>query len=339
MSECLITRPGPSFRHLRNDGEPLRHQGAAMKVYILDKFHPAGIELMQQHADVVLWDDPNAAGWHRDADAIMVRMRPLTADDFAKAKGLKVVAKQGVGVNTIDLDAARRHGVTVCNTPGVNSEAVAEMAMALTLAVARRVADFTARIRAGEVVERADALGIELWGRTVGVVGMGNIGTRVARKWRGAFETPLLAYDPLAPANAWGDIPHERVGALDTLLSRADVVTLHLPLTPQTRHLIGAAQLGLMKRDAILINVSRGGIVDEDALYDALQAGRIFGAGLDVFEVEPPTTANRLVSLPNLVATPHAAGSTADTQARSSRLVAEQLLDVMAGKEPLSRVA
>ncbi|MEP9377818.1 hydroxyacid dehydrogenase [Aquabacter sp. CN5-332] len=310
-----------------------------MKVYILDKFHPAGVELMQQHADVVLWDDPRAANWHQDADAIMVRMWPLTAEDFAKATRLKVVAKQGVGVNTVDLDAARRHGVTVCNTPGINSEAVAEMAMALTLAVARRVADFAARIRSGEVVERADALGVELWHRTVGVVGMGNIGTRVARKWRGAFETPLIAYDPFAPRDAWADIPHERVDDLTALLKRADVVTLHLPLTSQTRHLIGAHELTLMKPDAILVNVSRGGIVDEDALYDALKAGRIFGAGLDVFEVEPPTTANKLVSLPNLVATPHAAGSTEDTQARSSRLVAEQLLDVVAGKEPLSRVA
>ncbi|MFC7398534.1 hydroxyacid dehydrogenase [Chelatococcus sp. GCM10030263] len=310
-----------------------------MKVYILDKFHPAGVELMKQHADVVLWDDPDAVGWHRDADAIMVRMWPLTADDFDKATRLKVVAKQGVGVNTIDLDAARRRGVTVCNTPGVNSEAVAEMAMALTLAVSRRVADFAARIRAGEVVERADALGLELWGRTVGVVGMGNIGTRVARKWRGAFETPLLAYDPFAPRDAWADIPHERVGDLSTLLKRADVVTLHLPLTAQTRHLIGAAELAVMKPQAVLVNVSRGGIVDEDALYEILKAGRLFGAGLDVFEVEPPTLANRLVSLPNVVATPHAAGSTEETQARSSQLVAEQLLDVMAGKEPLSRVA
>jgi D-3-phosphoglycerate dehydrogenase len=319
--------------------QALRPQEMAMKVYILDKFHPAGVEHMKQHADVVLWDDPRAVDWHGDADAIMVRMWPLTADDFAKATRLKVVAKQGVGVNTIDLDAARRHGVTVCNTPGVNSEAVAEMAMALTLAVARRVADFAARIRAGEVVERADALGLELWGRTVGVIGMGNIGTRVARKWRGAFETPLLAYDPFAPRDAWADIPHERVGDLSTLLKRADVVTLHLPLTAQTRHLIGAAELAVMKRQAILVNVARGGIVDEDALYEALRAGQLFGAGLDVFEIEPPTLANRLISLPNVVATPHAAGSTEETQARSSRLVAEQLLDVMAGKEPLSRVA
>ena len=309
-----------------------------MKVYILDPFFASGVELVMQHAEVVRWDDPRVREWHADADGLMVRMSRVTADDFARAKRLKVVSKQGVGIETIDLEAAREFGVTVCNTPGVNSEAVAEMALALALAVTRRVTELDRQIRSGEVVQRSNFLGFEMWQKTVGVVGMGNIGPRVARKWHGAFDARLLAYDPYAPSGAWADIPHERVGSLDELLPRVDLLTLHLPLTPETRHLVGRRELALMKPTAVLVNPSRGGIVDEAALYDALTSGGIFGAGLDVFESEPPTIANPLIGLPTLVATPHAAGGTYETQERSSLATAQQLLDVLAGKEPFHRV-
>lgn len=310
-----------------------------MKIYILDQFVSSGIEFASQHADVVRWDDPRAKNWHEDADGLMVRVTPLTADDFARAKKLRVVAKQGVGVNLIDLAAAKAHGVIVCNTPGVNSEAVAEMGLALALAVTRRVAELDRRIRSGEVVKRINYLGIELWEKTVGVIGMGNIGTRIARKYHGAFSTKLLAYDPYAPDGCWPDIPHERVSSLNELLQRADVVTIHTPLTPETKHLIGRRELALMKETAVLVNVSRGEIVDEEALYDALKSGRIFGAGLDVFKKEPPTTDNPLVGLPNIVVTPHAAGGTRETQEKSSLVTAQQLVHVLGGGQPMNRVA
>ncbi len=310
-----------------------------MKIYVLDQFYETGIELIQQHAEVIRWDDPGIANWHEDADALMVRMTPIKAVDFAKAKKLKVIGKQGVGIDTIDLDAARANGVAVCRTPGTNSEAVAEMAFVLALTVTRRVAELDRTIRAGEIVKRAEFLGLESWGKTVGVVGMGNIGTRVARKWIGAFGAKIIAFDPFAPANAWGDIPHRRVTSLDDMLGEVDILTLHLPLTEQSRNLISAAELEKMKPTSVLVNVSRGGIVDEKALFDALTAGRIFGAGLDVFEVEPPTLENPLVKLPNVVVTPHAAGGTTETQARSSYLVGRQVLDILAGKESLNRVA
>jgi D-3-phosphoglycerate dehydrogenase len=310
-----------------------------MKIYILDQFISSGVEYAIQHADVVRWDDPRVKNWHEDADGLMVRVTPLTAEDFAKAKKLRVVAKQGVGVNLIDLAAAKAHGVIVCNTPGVNSEAVAEMGLALALAVTRRVAEFDRRIRSGEVVKRAQALGVELWEKTVGVIGMGNIGTRIARKYHAAFNMKILAYDPFAPDGRWPDIPHERLSSLDALLPRVDVLTLHTPLTTETRHLIGRRELGLMKETAVLVNVSRGEVVDEEALYDVLKSGRLFGAGLDVFKKEPPTTDNPLVSLPNVVATPHAAGGTRETQEKSSLVTAQQLVHVLNGGQPLSRVA
>jgi D-3-phosphoglycerate dehydrogenase / 2-oxoglutarate reductase len=310
-----------------------------MKIYILDPFYPSGVELASKHADVVRWDDPRVRNWHEDADGIMVRMTRLGDADFARAKKLKAVAKQGVGIENIDLPAARKHGIVVCNTPGVNKEAVAEMAMALTLAVGRYVAQFDRRVRSGERVERSKLLGTEMWEKTVGIIGMGNVGTVAARMWRGAFRMKVVAYDPYVPADRWSDIPHERVARLDDLLSRADLVTPHVPLTDETSHMIGRRELALMKPTAILVNVARGGIVDEAALYEALRDGKLFGAGFDVFEEEPPTAVSPLVGLPNFVSTPHAAGGSLETQVRSSLQVATQLLDILAGKEPVNRVA
>lgn len=310
-----------------------------MKIYVLDNFASSGIEFAAGHAEVVRLDDPRAINWHEDADGLMVRSRPLTAEDFAKAKKLRVVAKQGVGVNTIDLAAAKAHGVIVCNTPAVNSESVAEMALALALAVTRRVAELDRRIRSGEVVQRANVLGMETWEKTVGVIGMGNIGSRIARKYHLAFNTKLIAYDPYAPAGGWPELPHRRVASLDELLPLVDLLTIHVPLTPETRHLIGRRELALMKKTAILVNVSRGEIVDEEALYDALTSGHLFGAGLDVFKTEPPTTDNPLVGLPNVVSTPHAGGGTVENQEKSSLITAQQLIHVLNGGEPMSRVA
>ena len=310
-----------------------------MKIFILDPFFESGVAYAAEHATVVRWDDPAVTDWHAQADGLLVRMTPIGAADFARAKHLRAIGKQGVGIETIDLDAARAHGVVVCNTPGVNAEAVAEMALALSLAVGRRVAEFDRAIRSGRTVERARMLGREAWQKTVGIVGMGHVGTRVARKWRGAFDARILAYDPYVPADHWADIAHERVASLEALLPHVDVLTLHLPLTAQSRGMIGPRALGLMRQDAIVVNCARGGIVDEAALCAALEAGRIGGAGLDVFDDEPPTAANRLVGLANVVSTPHAAGSTHETQARIARITAEQLVDVLAGKPPRNRVA
>jgi D-3-phosphoglycerate dehydrogenase len=310
-----------------------------MKVYVLDAFHPAGVDWLSRHAEVVRWEDPRRAHWHADAEALMVRGSPLTADDFARAKKLKVVSKQGVGVNTMDLAAAKKHGVIVCNTPGVNSEAVAEMALGMILDVGRRITEMDRLIRAGKLTNRADFLGQELWEKTVGIIGMGNIGTRVGRKLHGAFNNRILAYDPYKPANHWADIPHQRLASLDDMWAQVDVLTVHVPLTDETRGMVGAPGIARMKPTAIVVNVSRGGIVEEKALHAALKEGRLAGAGLDVWDgVEPPATDDPLLSLPNVVATPHAAGGTRDTQYLSSMAVAKQLLHVMQGNEPFHRV-
>jgi D-3-phosphoglycerate dehydrogenase len=211
--------------------------------------------------------------------------------------------------------------------------------LALALSVTRRVAEFDRQIRSGVVVERSNFLGLESWQKTVGVVGMGNIGTLVARKWHAAFDARIIAYDPYVAADTWADIRHRRAGSLAELLAQVDVLTLHLPLTAESNGMIGTAALALMKPTAVVVNTSRGGIVDEGALYQAISSGRLFGAGLDVFASEPPTADNPLMRLPTVVATPHAGGGTFETQARSSLLVAPQLFEALAGREPLGRVA
>ena len=310
-----------------------------MKIYVLDSFFPTGVKFAAERAEIVRWDDPQVKNWHEDADGLMVRMTRIKADDLARAKKLRVISKQGVGVDNIDLAAASAHGITVCRTPGVNREAVAELALTLALSVTRRVAEFDRQIRSGAIVERSNFLGLESWQKTVGVVGMGNIGTLVARKRHAAFDARIVAYDPYVAADVWADIPHQRAGSLAELLPQVDVLTLHLPLTAESNGMIDAAALALMKPSAVVVNTSRGGIVDEHALYQAISSGRLFGAGLDVFDIEPPTADNPLTRLPTVVATPHAGGGTYETQARSSLLVAEQLFEALAGREPLGCVA
>ena len=310
-----------------------------MKIYVLDAFHLSGVELAEKQAEVIRWDDPRAKNWHEDADGLMVRGKKVAAEDMARAKKLRVISKQGVGLDNIDLEAAKAHGIAVCRTPGVNSEAVAEMALSLGLSVVRRVTEFDRMTRAAGKVQRANYLGYESWQKTVGIVGMGNIGTLVARKWRGAFDAKIIGYDPYVPANRWSELPHQRAASLEEMLPQVDILSLHLPLTPESRNMIDAARLALMKPSAIVVNTSRGGIVNEAALYQAISSSKLFGAGFDVFEVEPPTSDHPLMSLPTFVGTPHAAAGTIETQARSSMLAASQLLEALGGGQPLGQVA
>ena len=309
------------------------------KIYILDQFHPAGVEWIEQRADVVRWDDPRIADWHQHAQGVMVRTGQISGEDFRRAKALKVVSKQGVGVNNMDLAAAKAGGITVCNTPGINREAVADMALGMALSLSRRITEFDRMIRSGQAFNRNDFMGLEMWGKTIGIIGMGNTGTEVAKKYRHAFDAKILAFDPFVDDTHWGDIPHERIRDLADLWPRVDVLSIHVPYTPQTHHLVNAAVLAQLKPRAILINVARGDIVDEDALYACMRDGHLYGAGLDVWsDVEPPLASHPLLGLPNVIATPHAAGSTEETQIKSSLRVAEQLLHVMNGGEPFHRV-
>ncbi len=280
-----------------------------------------------------------------DDDALLARLLPdtevlwhvlkrCTAEMIAAAPGLKLIQKIGVGVNTIDLDAAKARGIPVCNLPGTNSRAVAELTLALMLATLRRVPRFDATLRAGTWSDAAlqDGIG-ELGGRTVGLVGYGAI-PRLLAPVLIALGCKLLYTTRQPLSDALGEWR-----PLGALLSEADIVSLHLPLTADTELLIDASVLARMKPTAILINTARGGLVDQAALADALRGGRLAAAGLDVFAHEPPDHTDALFTLPNVVLTPHIGWLTTGTFDRSFSLAAENCRRLAAGEALLHRVA
>jgi phosphoglycerate dehydrogenase-like enzyme len=270
-----------------------------------------------------------------ESDVLWHVLQPCTASVIGAAPRLRLIQKIGVGVNTIDLEAAKARGIAVCNLPGTNSRAVAEMALLLMLATLRRLPQFDAGLRAGRWGAPAavqDRLG-ELGGRTVGLVGFGAVPTILA---------PILAamgcrviYTSRAPKPG---VPYE-YRDLNGLLAEADILSLHVPLAAETARMIDAAALGRMKPGAILVNTARGGLVDEVALIAALTSGRLGGAGLDVFEAEPTPADNKLLSLENVVVAPHVAWVTSGTFERSFDIAAENVRRLGAGAELLNRVA
>jgi len=247
-----------------------------------------------------------------DADFAVAFTSAVSSAVFAAAPRLRLLHKWGTGVDNIDLAAARRHGVTVANTPGRNAGAVADLSIGLMLAVLRRIPAAQARLRTGDW--NTDDIWLSasgLAGKTVGLIGFGAIGREVANRLRG-FGCPVLYHKRIRLDRDEEDRLNAAWLPLNDLLEQSDIVSLHLPLTPETRGILGAAELGRMRRSAILINVGRGGLVDEDALTEALEAGLICGAGLDVFEQEPPAPHNRLLAIESVVATPHIGGKTAE---------------------------
>ncbi len=268
-----------------------------------------------------------------EAEVLVSGTEPVTARVLEAAPKLKVISKHGVGYENIDLDAARAHGIPVAIAGGAIADSVADMAFALLLALARQVPQGDASVKRGEWKR---FVGPELRGKTLGIVGLGQIGKGVARRAKG-FGLSLVATDAYPDKNfaaSWG----VTYLSLDDLLARSDFVSLHAPVTPETRHLIGAAQLAQMKPGAFLINTARGELVDENALYEALRSGKLAGAATDVFVQEPPGD-NPLLTLPNFIAMPHSAGQTPEGLRRMGEITAENALRVLRGQEPLYRVA
>ena len=264
-------------------------------------------------------------------DAIITRTQPVTERLLAAADRLQIVAKHGTGVDNVDLAAASEHGVVVANTPGENANSVAEHAVALLLAAKRNVVDADHATQTGEW-RRADFRGHDLRGRTLGLFGAGNAGTRVATLLAG-FDVTCVAYDPYADPDS---LP-ETVSLVDdetTLFERADDVSVHAPLTPETRHAIGAEALDALPEDGVVVNTARGGIVDEAALVAALEAGELGGAGVDVYETEPPTPDDPLLSCPGVVRTQHNAGTSAEALANMSRAAAALVRTAYEGEVP-----
>ncbi|HEX9922284.1 MAG TPA: hydroxyacid dehydrogenase [Anaerolineae bacterium] len=309
----------------------------AFNVLITDaSIRPEGIEMLEAVASLtVLQSYTPEAGIieaAREADAILARAAVISEAVIQAAPKLKIVSRHGVGVDNVDVAACTRQGVLVSITGDANSEAVSEYAFGLLLAVARKVAQANAHIRAGQW-NRDLFIGLELYGKVLGIIGLGRIGSRLGRHAAG-FDMEALAYDPYVDANA-AQAAGIALVDLETLLRRADFISLHMPLTDETRHLIGPAELALMKSSAILVNTARGGLIDEAALYETLLNKRIAGAALDVFETEPLSQGNRLATLDNLLCSPHVAGQTQESLLRMSVDAAENILRVFRGETPL----
>jgi len=265
-----------------------------------------------------------------DYDALVVRSRTkVDAEVIARATRLKIVARPGTGLDNIDLRAANARGVEVVNSPEALVEAVAEHVIGLMLAVARDIPAADASMKAGQW-EKQRFVGIELKGKTLGIAGLGRIGRRVAEVAR-AMGLSLLGYDVI-------EVPQETLASLgcrmvdlDSLFASSDFITLHVPLTTETRHMVDTRRISLMKRNAVLINTSRGEVIDEAALAKALRSGEIGGAALDVFESEPP--GGDIVGAPRLVTTPHIGGQTKDAQTNAVTIVGAKINQFFAGRQ------
>jgi D-3-phosphoglycerate dehydrogenase len=291
---------------------------ASWRVVVADRVAKSGLDLLSHTPDIELVDvagkpaelEKAIAGAH----ALIVRSETrVTAALMARAPVLRVVARAGTGVDTIDVPAATRRGIAVMNTPGANTVSAGEHALGLLLALVRRISDAAAAMKRGEW-DRKRFEGTELRGKTMGVIGLGRIGAHVAQLAR-AFGMQVVGHDPYLPPERAAEL-HVRLLPIDQLLRAADVVTLHVALTDQTHHLIDADRLKLMKPTAVLINTARGELVDEAALADAIKEKRIGGAAIDVFAVEPLPADSPLRGLDRVILTPHLAASTAEAQER-----------------------
>jgi D-3-phosphoglycerate dehydrogenase len=311
---------------------------ARPRVIVLERMDPLGPELLRREADVVeLYDRPGETLEQHlpEADGLVVRIARITAERIALATRLKVIGKHGIGIDNVDLAAATERGIHVVFTPGSNQEAVAEHTLLLMLMLARRVEPLAALSRAGRFQDGRDVPpGTDLLGKTLGLVGVGRIGGRLAEICRAAFQMRVLAFDPYADPARARQLGVELAPTIEPVLRESDFVSIHAPLTPETRHVVGASQLARMKPGAFLINCARGGLVDEAALAEALRAGTIAGAGIDVWDEEPPPAHHPLLHLPSCIVTPHVAGGSVEARRETARMVAEETLRVLRGEPP-----
>jgi D-3-phosphoglycerate dehydrogenase len=269
----------------------------------------------------------------QDAAGFLVRTAEIPASVINAGKVLKVIGRHGVGYDNIDVKAATARKIPVCITPRANALSVSEHVLALMLTLAKRIIPFDAATRKNEWDIRNSYSAFDLDGKTLGIIGMGRIGMLVCQKAKAAFNMAILAQDPLVPKDIM-EGAGAKVATIAEILSASDFVTLHVPSLPETKGLIGEAQLKIMKRSAFLINCARGPIVDEAALVKALRDGTIAGAGLDVFDPEPPQAANPLFALPNVVLSPHSAGLTVECVIRMATHAAQAIIDVLEGRRP-----
>ncbi|MFP6563675.1 MAG: phosphoglycerate dehydrogenase [Myxococcota bacterium] len=304
-------------------------RGQVAKVLVTDMLASQGLDVLRAAPglDVVEAEPADVAEAIRDAEAIVIRSATkVTAEVIAGAKNLRVIGRAGIGVDNVDVAAATARGIVVVNTPEGNNITTAEHAIALLVALARHIPQATASMKAGKW-EKKKFQGLELYNRTLGVAGIGNIGRIVAQRGKG-LGMKVIAYDPFVSVEAAARFDIELV-ELDELFARADAISVHVPRTKDTTGLLGREAFAKCKPGVLIINAARGGIVDEEALQEALDSGQVGGAALDVFVEEPPPADHPLVMHPNVICTPHLGASTEQAQVNVAVAVAEQVRDYL----------
>jgi D-3-phosphoglycerate dehydrogenase len=307
-------------------------------VLLPEPIRPEGRRLLEGRVRIVETPDhtpETLKQFIRDAHGVILRTGArITAEIIAAARLLQVIARTGAGVDNVDVKAATERKIFVCYVPDANVISVAEHVMSLLLALSKQLKLLDEEVRGGNFAVRYRYLSTELWGKTLGVIGLGKIGREVAQKARNGFGMKVVAYDPYVSSEETRGLGVEPFDSLTDMLSQSDAVTLHVPLTEEKRGLMGVREFRSMKPSAWFINTSRGGLVEEAALVDALDSDLIAGAGLDVFEAEPLDPESPLTRLSKVILTPHVAGLTIESSIRMAVGAAEAVLDVFEGRTP-----
>jgi D-3-phosphoglycerate dehydrogenase len=313
------------------------------KVICIQPLHPEGMKILHSREDleIIVPESPDPGAWSNflpGAEAICVRLTKMTRAIMEAAPNLKIISRHGVGFDTIDVAAATERGVTVATIGLANAPSVVEHTIAMMYALAKRLHELDRAVREGDYWRgRTKLISMDVAGRTALIIGLGRIGSRLAKALN-ALGLKCVGVDPAYTAAEIEAMGCEPVADFRTALPRADFVTVHCPLQDDTRNLIGAAELALLKPSAYVINCARGGIVNEAALLDALNGGRLKGAALDVQVSEPPADNDPLLACDRLILTPHSAAATPETAMRSSVTVAQNVLDYFDGRLPVSHV-
>lgn len=304
------------------------------KVLLSKEINSAGMTVLKGKVETIVLPEATAEAAKRcvvDVEGMILRTNiKVTREIIEAASVLKVISRTGAGVDNVDVAAATKQGIRVCNTPGINANSVAEQTVSFLLGLAKQLKMMDTAVQRGNWSIRNAEKTVDVEGKTIGLIGLGRIGTLVAKKCRLAFDMRVIGYDP----NVERAKNITLCSTLEEVFEEADFVSIHVPYSEQTHHLVDARLLGIMKPDSHLINTSRGAVVDERALTDALQKGAIAGAGLDVFEEEPPSVDNPLLQLENVIATPHASALSRECEVKVAAAAAQAVIDVLEGKEP-----
>jgi len=299
-----------------------------MKVFLCESIHPDALSLLNSRAEIVSdWSDLSGV------EAIINRNLKLPREVLEQAPALKVIAVHGTGSDGIDLEYCHEHGVTIVYVPFQNADSVAELIVTLTLALLRKIPLADRMVTSGHLTQNAppELFGNELRGKTIGLLGVGDIARRMSRIMINGFGCKVIGYDPFFPVEKAAEVGIERRFSPEEVVSQADVISLGVHLTESTAHMVNDHLLSLCKPTAVLVNASRGGVVDEAALYRALTTGKLAAAACDVWECEPPTLDNPLVGLPNVLATPHLGANTDEALRRVGVRMVEDIFTVLDG--------